>query len=91
MSANIQQIVESQIRLTNTSADSMQFWLEPWGQLYNLAPASSVDVYFESDRAGVPEVIHEQDRIVVYGWPGATARVLSKGEEVEQVDQRPLS
>jgi hypothetical protein len=82
------QLEATQVRVTNTSADALDFWLEPWGRLYILPPKSSVDVLFESDQAGVPEVIHESNCIAVFAWTGATARVLRDGKEVEQSDQR---
>jgi hypothetical protein len=85
MSAELKSVKTAQLRLTNTGSKRVEFWLEPWGRLYSLDPQSSIDVLFEAESAGVPEVFHEPDRIVVYGWPTATARVMKDG--VELVDQ----
>jgi hypothetical protein len=88
MSTQTHQLESAQVRLTNTGADALKLWLEPWGRLYQVPPRTSVDVHFEAEQAGVPEVIHERDCMVLYAWPGATARVLRDGEEIEQSDQR---
>ena len=85
MSAELKSVETAQLRLTNTGGKRVEFWFEPWGRLYFLDPQSSIDVLFEAESAGVPEVFHEPDRIVVYSWPTATAHVMKDG--VELVDQ----
>jgi len=85
MSAELKSLETTQLRLTNTDSKQLALWLEPWARLYVLEPQSSVDVVFEAEMPGVPEVFHEPDRVVVYAWPSATARVLRDG--IELVDQ----
>lgn len=82
MSAGLKSVETTTLRLTNPGDQHVMFCLEPWAREYSLDPHTSVDVIFESDTAGVPEVFHEPHRIVVYAWPGATARVLREGVEL---------
>lgn len=87
MSAEVKSLETTTLRLTNPGDESVAFCLEPWARLYSLDPHSSVDVVFEADSPGIPEVFHEPDRIVVYAWPGAAARVLRDGVELEDQPQ----
>ena len=87
MSAGLKPLETTTLRVTNPGEETVGFCLEPWARLYSLEPHSSVDVVFEADSPGVPEVFHEPDRIVVYAWPGATARVLRDGVELDDAPQ----
>jgi hypothetical protein len=87
MSAIVKSFETTTLRLTNPGDASVAFFLEPWARLYSLDPHSSVDVVFEADSPGIPEVFHEPDRIVVYAWAGATARVLRDGIELDDQPQ----
>jgi hypothetical protein len=55
--------------------------------MYVLEPQKSADVIFEAESVGVPEVLHEDDRIVVYAWPTAIARVCRDGVELSESTQ----
>jgi hypothetical protein len=88
MSAGLKSAATATLRLTNPGDARVAFCLEPWAREYSLDPHSSVDVVFEADSPGVPEVFHEPDRIVVYAWPGAAARVLRDGLEILDRSQR---
>ena len=88
MSAGLKSLETATLRVTNPGEQTVTFCLEPWARLYSLAPHSSVDVVFEADAPGVPEVFHEPDRIVIYAWPGAAVRVLRNGMELEDQPQR---
>jgi hypothetical protein len=85
MSTDLKSIQTTTLRVTNPGERTVAFCLEPWAREYLLDPRSSVDVVFEANSPGTPEVYHEPDRIVVYAWPGAVARVLRNG--VEFLDQ----
>ena len=73
--------IETTLRLTNPGDQAVAFCLEPWAREYLLEPHTSVDVVFEAESPGTPEVFHEPDRIVVYAWPTATMKVFL-GEEL---------
>jgi hypothetical protein len=75
------------LRVTNPGDQRVAFCLEPWAREYSLEPHTSVDIVFEADVPGVPEVFHEPDRIVVYAWPGAAARVMRDGFELSDRPQ----
>jgi hypothetical protein len=87
MSADLESLVSTQLRLTNTSSRPLEMWLEPWARMYVLDPQKSADVVFEAEALGVPEVLHEDDRIVVYAWPTAIARVFRDGVELNESPQ----
>jgi hypothetical protein len=89
MGAKLQSRVTTQVRLTNTDRAPLELWLEPWARLYLLEPQCSVDVVFEAETMGVPEVFHEAGRIVVYAWPTAIARVVRDGVELAESAQKP--
>jgi hypothetical protein len=82
MAAELKTVEITTLRVTNPGDEQVTFCLEPWAREYSLPPRSSLDVVFEAQSPGTPEVYHEPDRIVVYGWPGTTARVLRDGAEV---------
>ncbi len=88
MSAGLKSVETTTLRLTNPGDQHVAFCLEPWAREYSLDPHSSIDVVFEAESPGVPEVFHEPDRIVVYAWPGAAARVLRDGVELVDRPQR---
>lgn len=89
MSAGFINLSETtRLRVTNPGETSVALCLEPWARSYEVKSHSSVEVVFEAEAPGVPEVFHEPDRIVVYGWPDATARVLCDG--VELADQQQM-
>jgi hypothetical protein len=74
------------IRITNTTADTLMFVLEPWGEVYDFAPGSKMVVKFSADREGEPEIVLGERAVEVYGWTGCTAIVELNGETPEQID-----
>jgi hypothetical protein len=87
MASGLKSIETATLRVTNPGDKRVTFCLEPWAREYSLDPDSSVDVVFEAESPGIPEVYHEPDRIVVYAWPGAAVRVLRDGVEVHDRTQ----
>jgi hypothetical protein len=87
MTAVVNTSAMATLRVTNPGETSVAFCLEPWARLFSLEPHTSLDVVFEAASPGIPEVFHEPDRIVVYAWPGAEARVLRDGVELEDQSQ----
>jgi len=45
--------------------------------MHDLLPAQSIRVIARSKVEGQLDVVHEDDRITVYGWPGCTLMVFS--------------
>jgi hypothetical protein len=82
MAIGLKSVETTTLRVTNPGDERVAFCLEPWAREYSLGPHTSVDVVFEAESPGIPEVYHEPDRIVVYAWPGAAVRVLRDGVEV---------
>jgi hypothetical protein len=89
MTAALKSLATTRLRVANPGDQTVAFCLEPWARRYSLEPRTSVDVVFEADSPGVPEVFHEPDRIVVYAWPGAAAHVLRDGVELDDAPQKP--
>jgi len=88
MSADLKSLETTALRLTNPGDSHVTLCLEPWAREFSLEPHSSLEVVFEAQSPGIPEVFHEPDRIVVYAWPGAVARVLRDGVELADRPQQ---
>ena len=77
------------IRLVNPRETQVQVVLEPWGEIYAIAPDESVDVEVRGPAGEVLEIAHEAESIVVWGWPGSTARVFQGEQELGSAQGRP--
>ena len=77
------------VRLVNPCDAPVQLVLEPWGEVYAIAPDESVDVEVRGPAGEALEIAHESEAIVVWGWPGSTARVFHGAEELGSKQGRP--
>jgi len=68
-------------KVTNSRSDEVQFRLEPWGELYAMAPGSAFQVIFTAPTPGLMEVEVGDDHVTVYGWVGSTVRLLHDGTD----------
>lgn len=80
-SSEIAERVES-IRVHNTRAVAMPFYLEPWGEEYVLAPGAAIEIVAEGPAGDALEVELADDHITVYGWPGSVVTLFQQGTEV---------
>lgn len=60
---------------------TLQVWFDPWGDLLPLEPGGSLRLVGTSTEPGAFQVVEEEDRVVVYAWPGSTVQAF-QGETV---------
>ncbi len=74
------------VRVTNPHRRPIELWVEPWGDLHQIAPGESVDLTFRAAAPGLVEVQAEDDKVIVFGWPGSTVALHKGGELIEDYD-----
>jgi hypothetical protein len=75
------------VNVRNAGSDSITVCVEPWGDEYSLNRDEILQVVFDATEPGEPEVLHQPDRVLVYGWPTAAVRVLKNGADVRNAPQ----
>lgn len=71
----------SKFIFTNSSPDPLLLVLEPWAEERMIRPNSSVEVMGEGGEAGSYfELEQLDDRLIVYGWAGSRAFIISPSE-----------
>ena len=73
---------ETRLRVINSKAHGVTFVLEPWGDIYDMAPEDEFVVVFLGPGPAEPEVDLTEDAVTVYGWTGSMVRVLKNGDEL---------
>jgi hypothetical protein len=73
---------EVSLRVINAKDHDVNFQLEPWGDVINMAPQDQFVVHLSSPEYAEPEVEMTEDSIVVYGWTGCLVRVTNDGNEI---------
>ena len=72
------------VNVRNAGDKAITLCVEPWADEYAVEHNQLLQIVFEASQPGEPEVLHEPDRVVVYGWPSSTFRVLHEnGEHAE--------
>src|SRR5437660_1454647 len=66
---------ESTRLITNSTNQSAELIIEPWGMSLVLPPGSSYKVVASSEQEGDIEVVEEEGATTVYAWSGSTAAV----------------
>ena len=69
-------------RVTNTKTVSIQFVLEPWGDIIEMLPDKTYEVIAVGPDDGTLETEVSDDQITVYAWVGASLTVTSDGKEI---------
>jgi hypothetical protein len=73
---------EYSISVTNSSAATVVFHLEPWGEQIEMRPRARFLVVAKADQPGSFEIEYLNGAIVLWAWPTAVVRVFSENEEV---------
>ena len=63
------------IRLVNSRDVSINFYLEPWGEAYEMPPSAIFDVLARGIERDALEVVYAADSIAVWGGPGSVVRL----------------
>ena len=70
-------------RLVNARAVPVEFYLEPWGEAYDMPPAAVFVIVARSPQGDAPlEVLVGDDRITVWAGPGTVATLWHEGAEL---------
>ena len=72
----------SSINVSNTSARTITFHLEPWGEQIAMPSGSTFKIIAESEQEGSFEVEDGEAEMIIWAWPGAVAKVFCDGKEV---------
>ena len=75
---------ESVTRVTviNSKQQNLTFFLEPWGDEYEMRPEDRFVLLFYGPNPGDPEVVVSEDGVTVWGWTGSTVRVIKNDTEI---------
>ena len=68
-----------QLRITNSRTHKIDFVLEPWGEIYQMAIGDCFDVSILAPNPGTPDIFCEDQSITLYCWSGSTV-VLKNGD-----------
>ena len=67
------------LRIRNSRATSLTFYLEPWGEAYLMPPDAIFEVVARGPAGDCLEVEYAEDHITVYGWSGSTVSLFHAG------------
>jgi len=70
-----------QVGVKNSSKASLTLYLEPWGEVYAIAPEATYDVVARGPEGGSVQIEVVADGIVVHAWCGSTVS-LYQGETI---------
>ena len=82
---------ESSISVTNSANRSVILYLEPWGDQFEMLPATTLCLIARAVQPGSFEIEHLEDEIIVWAWTGSVVSVFSEGNEacILNGDERP--
>jgi len=84
--------VEEQIvtlRVCNSRPQGVAFVLEPWASVSPMPAGAIFEVVARGPAGDTLEAEFEEERIVVYAWPGSLAQVFHDGVEITRSDPPP--
>lgn len=65
---------------------ALYVWFEPWAEGLGFPRDTDIELHAESPKEGRLEIDATEERMVVYGWPGSTLKVVVKNETVAEFD-----
>jgi hypothetical protein len=74
--------VDINLRVNNSKQHPVKFYLEPWGEEFDLAAGEEIVVRLSGPEPAVPEVDVAQESITVWAWSGSTVRLFQRDEEL---------
>ena len=60
----------------------MENRLEPWGEVYEMAPSDAIEVDVTGPSEGILLFEVSEKSVIVYGWSGDVARLRRNGSEL---------
>ena len=67
------------LRIRNSRATSLTFYLEPWGEAYSMPPDAIFEVVARGPEGDCLEIEYTDEHITVYGWSGSTVSLFHTG------------
>ncbi len=67
---------------TNQRPYTIDFVMEPWGDIFEMPPGKTYQVIAEGPKFGKLEKRISARRVTVYGWPGSSLKVMSDGVDI---------
>ena len=67
---------------TNESSATIDFVIEPEGDIVKMPPGVTYHVIAEGPKPGELETRVAPDHVTVYGWPGSSLSVICDGKEI---------
>jgi hypothetical protein len=69
-------------RLVNSRDVAIRLSLEPWGEVYEMAPGTIYEAVARGPAGDALEVTVTDDGITVWGWPGSIVTLVHDGVEL---------
>ena len=66
----------------NARPNSVSFYLEPWGDVYEMTPGAKFTLVATGPPGGDLEVEVADEGITVWGWPGSVVKVFCGDSEL---------
>ena len=70
------------LRITNSRPCTIDFHIEPWGDVHAMMPGAEFDVTAVGPEPGLIAVEFGDDRVTIWGWPGSVLHVYSDDVEL---------
>lgn len=77
------------LRVENTTDGNITFHLEPWGDIFRMAPGMTFIVKAEGpsqEGADCMVIEHGPGRITVWGWSGSAVEVFYRDRDISEMD-----
>jgi hypothetical protein len=84
------QVRQDRIRICNNRSRTIDFTVEPWGDVHAMGPGEAFDVVATGPSEGTLEVDASEDGIVVFGWSGSVVQVFRDGKELGGSGRPPV-
>jgi len=70
--------VRVELRVYNDYDNKIQFWLEPWGEFWDMEPKIFFNIIAKGPDIPNLEILYRKDCIIVVGWSGSVLWIYDK-------------
>jgi len=83
MTENLQNLERTeQLQLSNSTAQPLTLWIEPWGHDFLVAPGDNINMLFSGLTTSYLEIEFKEDCCIIYSWPNSSISVFQNGNEI---------
>ena len=78
----------SAMRVTNAQDHEVSLVVEPWGEIYQMAPGATFEVRFEvagQQARELPEIVWEKDQILIYAGVNGDIALFHDGTNLREL------